>query len=271
MNLFDVLSVLDPSLDPSECKIHLAVWNGEEDPLAMYFEGCFDDWQAWQSKRNFERPIVVSLIALPARHCWLFAGTHASDASRWEEARKLYRYELVRRPDTDELDGRMVIRFHRPGRQSYLFAERWADQMNLEEVLPRRMAVAEFPGYSNALLTKKHLDLIVRQGVESWRTALQNVGGVYSIVDRQTGRQYVGSATGEGGIWSRWCAYVETGHGGNTEIRRLLTEKGPDYAQNFHFGILEIAERHTSAEDLLERESRWKDLLMSKEHGLNAN
>jgi len=47
---------------------------------------------------------------------------------------------------------------------------------------------------------------------------LAAVAGVYLIVDRKTGKQYVGSASGEGGILSRWRSYADTGHGGNKRL-----------------------------------------------------
>ena len=44
MNLFQILQVLDVALLPEDCKIHLACWNGVDDPLHVYFQGEFDDW-----------------------------------------------------------------------------------------------------------------------------------------------------------------------------------------------------------------------------------
>ena len=96
-------------------------------------------------------------------------------------------------------------------------------------------------------------------------------GGIYVIADAKTGKFYVGSATGDEGIWSRWCSYATTGHGGNKDIRALLRHKGTDYVQQFCFGILEIADTHASATDILRRESHWKELLQTREHGYNAN
>lgn len=109
------------------------------------------------------------------------------------------------------------------------------------------------------------------KGVTSWKTALGAVAGVYVITDRKTGKLYVGSATAGEGVWSRWCAYSATGHGGNRELRKLLQEKGPAYAEHFQFGILEIADSHASQEDVLRRESYWKALLQTRVHGYNAN
>lgn len=271
MQLFQLLTSLDNEITPQRCKLHLACWNGREDPLDVYLAGRFDDWQAWQGKRNFERKFVVSLIAMPGSDRWLFAGTHDSDGSKWHSGNQCYRYKLRRRSQTDELDGRLVVKFKRPGRQSYLLGDRWINLLEIAEIRPEKLRVAEFPGYSRALLSKQHLDIIVRQQVESWKVALSAISGIYVIADRATGKLYVGSATAGEGIWSRWCSYSVTGHGGNRELVRLLKEKGDAYADNFQFGILEIVDTHASQEDILTRESYWKDLLQSRTHGYNAN
>ncbi|SRR5258706_9615806 len=271
MQLFQILQLLDAEVAPDRCKIHLAGWNGKEDPLDVYLEGQFDEWQSWQSKKNFERPLVVSLIALPGNK-WLFAGVHNSESCEWIEEHNMHRYRLSRRIGPNELDGRLILQFERPGRQSYLLGENWSQVIEVAEIQPEKMCVAKFPGYSSTMLTKRHLDIVVKQAIESWRSALANVAGVYVIADRRTGRLYIGSATGGEGIWSRWCAYSATGHGGNSELRELLWREGEPYAENFHFGVLEIADTHASIDDILLRESHWKDLLITRApYGYNAN
>lgn len=272
MQMFQLLQALDGDIAPERCKLHLAVRDGTENPVDVYLEGKFDEWQVWQTKRNFERPFVVSLIALSRGDTWLFAGVHESTGCRKVPERGLYRYRLRRRASVDELDGRLVVRFRRPGRQSYLCAERWYHSLEVAELRPVKLKVADFPGYSWARLGKRHLDLVVGEAIESWRSALVNVSGVYVIADRCAGRLYVGSASGGEGIWKRWCEYSRTGHGGNRELKELLRREGADYAKHFQYGVLEIADTHASEADILHREAYWKKLLLSQiPHGLNAN
>ena len=83
---------------------------------------------------------------------------------------------------------------------------------------------------------------------------------------------YIGNATGVGGIWARWCEYAWTGHGHNVELVSLLAQEGASYAENFQYGVLEIADTHASVDEILRRESHWKDLLCTRfPHGYNAN
>ena len=58
MNLFTLLESLDPEATPNRCKLHLAGWNGKEDPLDVYLEGGFDKWQSVQRHQNFSRDFV---------------------------------------------------------------------------------------------------------------------------------------------------------------------------------------------------------------------
>lgn len=267
----EILRLLSPQIDPNDLKIHLATWNGSEDPLDVYFAGEFDEWQRWQTRRNFERSWVISLISLPAKNTWLFAGLYRSSGCTWNDDHGLYYYDLSPDNDSAELRGRLIVNFVRSGRQAYLNGQRWMKDLHMSAILPKPLTIGEFPGFKAVNLTKSELDTIVRESAESWRTALMNVAGVYLISDPSSGKLYVGSASGEGGIWERWKAYSETGHGGNVELRQLLQDKGASYARGFRFSILEIADTHASRDDILTRESHWKDVLQTRGFGLNAN
>ena len=272
MNFFQLINSLDPEISPNRCKIHLAGWDGKDDPLDRYFAGDFDEWQTWQTRRNFEREFVLSLIQLPERNKWLFAGIFGSQSSVWLEEVKLYKYRLSRRAALNELEGRLIVHHERKFRNSYLNAETLVDALTISEYRPEKMSIGEFPGYSRAMLTKRRLDIVVKQEIESWKGPLSNVAGVYVIADQATGKLYVGSATGDEGIWGRWRTYSATGHGGDKELRELLREKGPDYAEKCQFVILEIADTNASDGDVRRRESRWKELLLTRQpHGYNAN
>lgn len=271
MIIFDLLKLNTPLIKSENCKIHLAVRSGSGDPLELYLSGKFEEWQSWQSKKNFERKYIISLLKLPGKDKWLFAGVYESESNEYIEDEKCYKYKTKVIEDNHELSGRLIVTFERPGRQSYLSAENWDKKIYINEFKPQKIVIEEFSDYNKVLLTKSKLDLIVSQNIPSWEGALSNVSGVYIITDKATGRIYVGSATGESGIWQRWCEYSENGHGGNIELIALLKEKGSSYCSNFQYSILEIADTHSSSIDVLDRESHWKNILCSKVHGYNAN
>ena len=82
------------------------------------------------------------------------------------------------------------------------------------------------------------------------------------------GKKYVGSATGENMLWGRWKEYIANGNGGNIELKNL------DFSyiqKNFRYSILEIYKSTTDDDAILERESWWKELLMTRQFGYNKN
>ena len=48
-----------------DSKVHLAVWNGEEDPVDVFLAGDFEEWQSWQSRRNFQRKYIDFAHEIP--------------------------------------------------------------------------------------------------------------------------------------------------------------------------------------------------------------
>lgn len=259
-----------PDFEAQQSKIHLATHNGTENPLDVYLSGNFEAWQRNQTRRNFGRKFVISLISLPLPNTWLFAGLHTSGQPTQIE-NKTFEYPLVAVEACQSLNGRLVLQFERNGRQAYLDTETWAANIEVKELRPTRLAIADFPGYKAVHITKEQLDLIVREQLPEWRSALASVAGVYLISDSKTGRHYVGSATGENGIWGRWCEYAKNGHGGNVGIRTIMLELGSDHIRNLRYSILEIADTHASQTEILQRESHWKKVLLTREYGLNEN
>ncbi|MGR5242229.1 GIY-YIG nuclease family protein [Photobacterium damselae] len=271
MELFEIISLKIAELNDKNCKIHLAVWNGEENPFDVFLAGNFEEWQRWQSKRNFERKFIVSLIQLPGNDKWLFAGCYRSLSCEYLEEEQYNYYTTEEVLETKYLSGRLIVNFKRSGRQSYLLAENWSKNISVSELLPKKVVVNEFSGYQHSLVSKEHLDIIVSQQVDSWKSALSSVSGVYLITDRSNGNLYVGSATGEGGIWQRWTEYSINGHGGNKELVELLRKKGSEYSNNFQYSVLEISDNHADKNSIIAREQYWKQVLCSKAHGYNAN
>jgi len=74
-------------------------------------------------------------------------------------------------------------------------------------------------------------------------------------------------------IWSRWCSYVASGHGGNVELRALVSDPTLDYCRKaFRFALLEYRPSPTPDEVILAREAFWKRILLTRgDYGLNRN
>ena len=100
---------------------------------------------------------------------------------------------------------------------------------------------------------------------------LSSVGGVYVIMDTAAGKPYIGSAYGDGGYWQRWQAYAESGHGGNTELKRLLAVQGDAYSANFQYSVLEIADPQSSFEQVCAQGKPLEGSSLSRVLGYNSN
>ncbi|WP_346830917.1 GIY-YIG nuclease family protein [Pseudomonas abietaniphila] len=269
-----LLGSVFPQFDPKHTKIHLACFNGKVDPLDVYLDGKFDYWQSWQMQRNFQRKYLISVIQMPNPKHWLFVGaydsfkaTPISDPS----TKCKFRYTFNRLEEFKELEGRLIINFHRTDRPSYRLLHNCIDRMSISQILPSPLTIGPFPGFKSVEISFRELKIIARENIQSWEAALSSVAGVYLISDREHQMLYVGSATGESGLWGRWCEYAKGGHGGNKRLKALRDEKGTIFTDGFHFSILEIADKHTGKEQMLERENDWKRRLLTRDSGLNGN
>lgn len=275
MNAFHLLQILLPDLTPKNSKLHFAITNGKENPLDVYYQGDFQEWQRQQLKRNFDRKYVVSFIAMPTPNLWLFAGVHLSDIPTQRE--DCIYYPLVEIQETKELDGRLIISFDKKNvdnkfvRQSYLLTENWVEKLNVAEVLAQALDFAKFPSFKSVHISFSQLKTIVKKSLSDWQSALSSVAGVYLIADKSSGKLYVGSATGKGGIWQRWAEYATNLHGNNRQLIELKRQFGDVPFENFYFSILEIADTHSSENEILVRESHWKNVLLTRQFGYNDN
>jgi hypothetical protein len=266
--LLDVLRIQGVSLEHYKYKIHLAT--GEKWlPLDAFLDGRFKEWQEQQNNENFKCKYVLSLIHLEDDK-WLYAGIYkVLGVKKGVKQAYLYKTELI--PDTDDLIGRIVVRYRREYRASYVWGHKYGQYLEIAEIRPVRWSVEEFPGYNQVVILHHKLKTIVSVKDQSWKSALSNVKGVYLITDTHNGKQYVGKADGSGGIWQRWVSYAKTGHGENKELRALLSKRGAKYAANFQYSILEVADSHATDEYISTREQYWKDVLLSREFGYNSN
>lgn len=270
MRAWDIVTALDKTLDANDTKIHLARTNEwGSNPLDEFRQGTFERWQASQKNKNFERSCVVSLIALPEADHWLFAGAFDSLGCTGPNMHGRYTYRLRPRPASKDLVGRMIAILEDPGRQSYQLAHKLVGRIELSQISDKPRSIPEFPGFKKLIVTKPLLDDVVAHNHAEWKAILSSVAGVYLISDPGSGKLYVGSATGQGGIWQRWRDYVSTGHGGNTELKALLRRRGAKHFQTLEFSILEIADIHANRAEIQMREEHWKRVLLTREHGLN--
>jgi hypothetical protein len=64
VGLIPFLRTAKIGIEANDMKVHLACWNGREHPIDEYYAGRFEEWQQWQTRRNFECAQVLSLVDL---------------------------------------------------------------------------------------------------------------------------------------------------------------------------------------------------------------
>ena len=129
-----------------------------------------------------------------------------------------------------------------------------------------------FSGFENLLLTYDELKEIVENPTiyEAWHTALSSVNAIYLIVDRETGKQYVGSAYGKDGLLGRWSCYVNSLHGNNKLMKELICAY-PERYHHFQFSILQILPKTVTDDEVIQTESLYKKKLLTVPFGMNDN
>ena len=260
----------------NDYKLHLASWNGKDHPLDVFVRSK-EEWEGWNTykgqKNDFNRKYILSLIDVYREpDTWLFGGIYKV-LSRSKQPKHDHFYTVKLDENSKELIGRLKVQFKRPGRIKALRLELYHDKLVLSEILKDCYTGEEFCGYEKINHSFRDIEKIIKTNKLDWKAALMNIKGVYLITDRSNGKRYVGSAYGDSGIWSRWACYVGTGHGWNDELTKITAEKGIEYARdNFVFSLLEYRSMRADDKTIIERESYWKEVLLSRgEYGYNKN
>lgn len=178
-----------------------------------------------------------------------------------------YKYDMKRVNKLSDLEERLVIDW---GKSALSWHQKKLDK-KVVEILPESF-VKIFPGYEEVILSFEELSKMINNPVSNrqWKTALSSVYGVYLILNKKNGMQYVGSAYGNEGIWGRWSTYVRNKHGNNKLIKELLNSH-PNHYKHFQFSILNIVPNTAMKEEVLQLEAKNKEKLGSRVFGLNDN
>ncbi len=258
--------------DPSKYKIHFAVLNEEnEQPLDVFVKDreAWKDWNGWKGTRDdFSREYIFAIIRYhPQPEKWLFGGI-------FRVAERLKKHNVVVLEDLyKQYIGRLLIHYEGPGgRGRARYFEKHYSKLIVSQIFDKPYSGEAFCGYENIKHGFNQIESIIKQNRQDWKTALQNIKGVYLIVDKKTGKMYVGSAYGDSGIWSRWMDYVHSGHGGNKKLKKLVQLNGKRYVlENFQFSLLEYRSLKTDDQVIIDREHYWKRVLLSNKFGYNDN
>jgi hypothetical protein len=228
-----------------------------------------EEYQRIQARRVFHiGDIVASFVVTPRpRPETLFLGLYhvtgvnlcgpdARDPIYGNNVAGLHRYDLTRDKGLAQYVDRLSIDW---GRGTRAWVQSAARQPKAVRALMDRED-PPFPGFSQFCIDVDEVPGLYA----SWQQRLREVKGIYVLVDKDTGHQYIGSAKGEESLLARFMAYAATGHGGNVELRRRK-------AARYQVGVLEIVNLALPDRRIEEIEAWWKRKLLTREFGLNRN
>lgn len=228
-------------------------------------DGRLELYQRIQKREVFEvGSTLAAFVATPADET-LFIGVYHVDGIGvapsgtidpvvQAERGGLHLYEIRREDSLSDYAGHLIIDWGKGFRSWVQRADR-RDKPVLE--IRKEVREQPFPGFAQFCWD---IDQIAAVPL-SWQEVLKSVKGVYLLVCKETGKQYVGSAKGEESLWGRFVDYARTGHGGNVELR----QRG---SRRYQVTVLEVVNSDTGIERV---EEAWKEKLMSRKFGLNKN
>ncbi|QKT05483.1 GIY-YIG nuclease family protein [Mycoplasma sp. OR1901] len=296
----DFFNISDDDIKNEDIKIETCITIGEGGPafIDKWLEkseqekenGKFEHlFRGWSSKRNRNYTklgmLAYSFIKLPSGDDWLFVSggivreipkTGVFDKINLEQNQVKIEISEKYQP----YFGRLVVNFKRnlkgkQAQQLYSFTIKKFLEWNptIKELLPTKYSKEKFEGYDKVHLDFKKLKRIFNGEIlPTYKEALEAVKGVYCLTDIETGKLYIGSATGLEGVAQRWGNYLDSKHGGNKQLISLYNEKGAKYfEENFYFSIIEYFSLSYDDNKIIERESYWKDVFATKKHGYNDN
>lgn len=258
--------------DLKDYKLHFAKMAGGSRPLDVFMQSYTDgsdDWKNWNrwsnGKDEFNRKYIFSLIQYHLENdTWLFGGIwEVIDKEEPFPRTEGYPYTIKLCDAYKKFIGRLKITYAHKDRSVRNRMENYFPDLVVKELLDEVVTTYEFRGHKNLDVLFKDLEQIYRSKNGQWENAL-SVKGIYLITDVSGKKRYVGKASGKQGIWQRWRDYIETGHGGDIELKKLVTDKGFEYVRdNYKFTLLEIVNAWDE-KDIDDRETYWKEVLLTR-------
>ena len=278
--LNDLLNLTNDQLDNCKIELNMTAGKNGEILLERWLNHNSDEkisgltncsyWGWFQDKRNFTPGQIVFSFCKMSGDEWLLIS-----------AAKILNVPENSRADVEILErysalfGRLIIKFKKGNTYSrYVFKlSRLIDNIVIKEILPCLYEGEDFKGYDCVNLPFGLLKNIFDGKImPTYYNALQKITGVYCLTDTKTGKLYIGSATGSGGVAQRWGNYLSSSHGGNKKLIKLYKDKGESYfKENFTFTLLEYFGLSYDKDEILKREQYWKHCFQTIKHGYNDN
>lgn len=241
--------------------------------LYLNENSVFLDYQSEQLKKNFEKiDYIVAFIGEEGATS-RFLGVYKNNGMIAELG--LYNGDALAKFDFQELSGfellkeRIVIEWKSP----VMWHQYYDNEMPVVRI-DRGLTennIPVFKSFEDVVLDYNQLKRIFETNNAEWKSKLESCNGIYLILDKKCGKHYVGSTYNRDGIWGRWKQYAETGHGGDKDLKPLLSDDSNYAAKYFQWCILETLPLKILDEHAIDREFLYKRKFGTREFGYNNN
>lgn len=235
----------------------------------------FKEWQSEQSDSKMKNvDYLVVFLAEEGCEC-RFIGVYRNYGPKRATGNGVSEYAIEEVEGFEGLKDKVVIDW---GKGTLSWMQNWQSTKNVRRIEQVNTGdnVPYFTRYEDVILSFSQLQKVVED--KEWKSKLESLNCVYMILDKETGKQYVGVTYKnmkpgiKNGILGRWTEYAKTGHGNNKLLVALLEDKGISYAeQNFQWTILETLPLNVTPKVAIDRESLYKKKFGTREHGYNEN
>ncbi len=184
-----------------------------------------------------------------------------------------YYYNLSEVEEFEDIKERVIIEWGASIRNWHQWTSPNQQLKRIIEVQPLNFHNKAFTDYLDFILDFSELSKIInnKYHYKDWYQMLSAVAGIYLILDKLTGSKYIGSAYGVEGIWGRWECYAKTkGHGNNIKLKALVNSD-ETYQKHFQFTLLMTLPKTMTKEEVIKRETLFKQKLGTQSFGLNLN
>ena len=235
----------------------------------------FKEWQSEQSDSKMKNvEYLVVFLAEEGCEC-RFIGVYRNYGPKRATGNGVSEYAIEEVEGFEGLKDKVVIDW---GKGTLSWMQNWQSTKNVRRIDQVNTGddIPYFIRYEDVILSFSQLQKVVED--KEWKSKLESLNCVYMILDKETGKQYVGVTYKDmkpgikNGILGRWTEYAKTRHGNNKLLVALLAEKGISYAdQNFQWTILETLPLNVTPKVAIDRESLYKKKFGTREHGYNEN
>lgn len=282
--LNDIFQLNEQEIQRSKIELNMTAGRGNESFLDRWLRrtthekenGYGTNWDCsfwgWygHGRKNFKKDQWVFSFARLTNDTWLFI----SAAEIIDTPKNAFaKVKILKK--FSPFFGKLIITCHKGNTFSlYVFnLKKFLEKIIVKEILPCLYSGENFEGYDKVFLPYKKLAAILSgKMMPSYAEALEQISGVYCLTDTKTGKLYIGSAYGEGGIAKRWGDYFHNKDGKNKKLIELHNKEGDKYFEKFFtFTLLEFFGKNYDKDKIIAREQYWKKCFSTITRGYNSN